>query len=164
MHALPSFRICVDLLLLRRRLPRMLEREPLDILLGRLESWRPTWRRHPPLARDRVEASITVSEAFVLRLGFANTCLYRSMARYAVLRSQGVPALFRMGVHPPPDETGHAWVEDEDGPYREEIEEGQYVITFSHPEGSCAPAPPTARATSSNFGPGPGNELIKRRR
>ena len=59
------------------------------------------------------------------------------MGRYALLRSHGVCATFCMGVNPPPDsDTGHAWVQDEDGPYREEIENGQYVVTFWHPRGA----------------------------
>lgn len=128
---LPSLRTCVNLLRLRRDLPRMLEDEPLDVLLERLDAWRPS--RPRPVSRDRLEASITMAEA-VVRLGLArNTCLYRSMGRYALLHAHGVPALFVMGVRPPPHATGHAWVEDDDGPYREEIEDNQYIVTYVHP-------------------------------
>lgn len=135
----------------------MLEREPLDVLLGRLEARRPSRAR--PLARERLEASITTAEAIAVRLGLANTCLYRSLARYAFLRSHGIPAVFCMGVDPPPKETGHAWIEDEGGPYREEIEEGQYVVTFYHPRHALVPR---AHARSSNLAARPSNELIDR--
>ena len=138
MPSLPSLRVCFDLLVLRRRLPRMLEEEPLDAILARLEAWRPSRRSGPartPSTRRALDESIRATEALITRLHLAtDTCLYRSMGRFALLRSHGVPAVFCMGVKPPPNSVdGHAWVEDESGPYGEEIEDGRYVITFWHP-------------------------------
>lgn len=132
MVALPSLRTCAGLLRLRRRLPRMFESESLDALLARLESWQPA---RPNLSRARVESSIAATEMLVARLRLApDTCMYRSMGRYAILRANGVRVTFRMGVRPPPFRTGHAWIEDENGPYREEIADGDYVVTVVHPE------------------------------
>jgi hypothetical protein len=110
----------------------MVETQSLDVLLAQLESWNPRVRT----TRRTLEDSITVTEALVTRLRLApDTCLYRSMARYALLRGHGVRATFCMGVNPPPySSTGHAWVEDEDGPYRERIDDGQYVVTLWRPQ------------------------------
>lgn len=134
MMPMPSLRTCLDLFVLRLRLPRMMARQPLDMLLDRLGSWRP---RDEDAVRERrvLDESIEVTEAVITRLRLApDTCLYRSMARYALLRGHGVAARFFMGVTPPPDSSaGHAWVEDEAGPYREGGLDGGYVVTFRHP-------------------------------
>jgi hypothetical protein len=131
MRPLPCLRSSVELLLLRVRLPRMFEREPLDALLARLEAWRPSART----TRAKLDASIKTTEALLARLRLVpDTCLYRSMARYALLRGHGVEVLFCIGVSASADGAdGHAWIEDEDGPYGEEIEDGRYVVTYSHP-------------------------------
>ena len=133
LRKVPSLGACVALFRLRRRLPDMLEAEPLDVLLGRLSAGS-RWRRRP-LHRERLEVSISATEAVLTRLGLAsNTCLYRSMGRYALLRSHGIPVIFVMGIGQPPDTaTGHAWLEDDAGPYREKIKQDQYIVTFCHP-------------------------------
>lgn len=111
----------------------MLETSPLDEVLTHLSTWPARGARRA--ARPVLDASIAATERLIRRLQLApDTCLYRSMGRYALLRANGVSALFCLGVRPPPDSTtGHAWVEDEGGPYLEEIEDGGYVVTFSHP-------------------------------
>ena len=133
-----SLGVCLDLLRLRLRLPRLVEREALDVLLDRLARFTPTQRSR---TRAKLDASIKAAEALVTRLGLApDTCLYRSMARYALLRSHGVPAYFCMGVPPSPGGAhGHAWVEDEEGPYGERIEQDAYVVTFCHPQSTYEP-------------------------
>lgn len=134
-----SLRACLELVRLRVQLPRMLETEPLDVLIERLASWRPAHKEpkgrceRPFTQRAQLDASIRATEAVISRLRLApDTCLYRSMGRYALLRGYGVDALFFMGVRGGA-EAGHAWVEDGEGPYGEEIEDGEYVVTFSHP-------------------------------
>lgn len=127
---IPSLRLCVELLRLRRRLPRLVAELPLDRLLVELEAL--------PLRkaeRSVLDRSILTTEAFVRRSKVvADGCLYRALSRYAVLRANGAAAAFCMGVKPPPHaHTGHAWVEDAGGPYLEAIADGAYVVTFVHP-------------------------------
>lgn len=127
----PSLRTCAELLRLRRRLPGMLAKEPIDTLVARLAMWQPSRRN---LSRARLETSIAATEKVIKLLRLAeDTCLYRSMGRYAVLRANGFAVSFCMGIRPPPHRTGHAWIEDDDGPYLEEIGEGDYIVTFTHP-------------------------------
>lgn len=127
--------VCRDLLKLRWALPTRLEHSALDALLEQLTSELPPRR----LPRAWLERSITCGEGLVSRLRIVpDTCLYRALARYAVLSAAGIPVRFRMGLrkssaaeHTSSVLDGHAWVEDELGRYRDEVEEGEpFVVTF----------------------------------
>ena len=64
-----------------------------------------------------------------------NTCLYRSLSRYAVLRRAGRPAVFVMAVRRAQGGNieGHAWIEVDGRPFREpKLAEG-YAVTLRHP-------------------------------
>jgi hypothetical protein len=59
--------------------------------------------------------------------------LYRSLARYAVLRSVGVPARFVMGVDGDGgDVDGHAWLEVDGEPWGETVD-ARFVEAFAYP-------------------------------
>ncbi len=62
-----------------------------------------------------------------------NTCLYRSLGRYAALASVGIPVRFVMGVRPEGDEiVGHAWLEHRGRPLGEVVDP-RFVITYAYP-------------------------------
>ncbi len=115
---------------LRLRLPGWIERESFPSAIRRAE------RSMPRLAMPaaRVEGIAERVDRIVREYHLApSTCLYRAMARYAVLRAAGLQVCFVMGVVPGQDDlAGHAWVEVGGRPYGEELRPG-IVVTFSHP-------------------------------
>lgn len=115
----------------RLRAARLFGRRSLPALLGALT---PRLARDVPL--DVAEAAIAASERLLERLPVVpDTCLYRSLARYAVLRGAGHPARFVMGLDLDPkkrDIEGHAWVELHGQPVGETLEPG-LTVTFSYP-------------------------------
>jgi len=120
---------------LRFRLDRMLRRHSLPGLLGALtpERSQRTERERVPL--PTVEDALLAAEKVIERLRVVpDTCLYRSLARYAVLRSAGHPARFVMGLSPrAPEITGHAWVELDGAPMGETVDDDM-VITYAYPQ------------------------------
>ena len=117
---------------LRLRLDRMLRRHSLPGLLGTLTPERALRERVPlPTVEDALLAAEKVIEH--LRV-VPDTCLYRSLARYAVLRRAGHPARFVMGLSPrAPEITGHAWVELDGAPMGETVDDDM-VITYAYPQ------------------------------
>lgn len=72
-----------------------------------------------------------------------DTCLYRALTRYAILRRAGHAATFVMGMNPRAREdlTAHAWVEINGVPYQEALDE-RMVVTYVYPtEGSASTRP-----------------------
>jgi len=116
---------------LRLRLDRMLKRHSLPGLLGALTP-RHSLSERVPL--PTVEDALLAAERVIERLRVVpDTCLYRSLARYAVLRSAGHPARFVMGLSPSaPEITGHAWVELDGAPMGETVDDDM-VITYAYP-------------------------------
>lgn len=88
-------------------------------------------RRAP---RALAEEAAATSERIATRLRvLPDTCLYRALARYAVLRRAGHPARFVMGLSPvAPEIVGHAWVELDGAPVGETLEP-DLTVTFSFP-------------------------------
>jgi hypothetical protein len=89
-----------------------------------------------PKPLDVVEDALATSQRIVgkLRGAVPDTCLYRSLARYALLRRAGHPVRFVMGLDPKdPSVVGHAWVELDGAPLGEDVPEG-YTVTFAYPE------------------------------
>jgi hypothetical protein len=88
-------------------------------------------RRAP---RDLAEDAARASERLARRLRVVpDTCLYRALARYAVLRHAGHPARFVMGLDPAAAQIeGHAWVELDGEPVGETLAPG-LKVTFSFP-------------------------------
>ena len=64
-----------------------------------------------------------------------DTCLYRALTRYALLRRFGHPAKFVMGMDPRArdDLTAHAWVELDGKPYQEVLD-ARMVVTYVYPD------------------------------
>ncbi len=120
---------------LRFRLDRMLRRHSLPGLLGALTPEGSTRSERERVPLPTVEDALLAAEKVVERLRVVpDTCLYRSLARYAVLRSAGHPARFVMGLSPrAPEITGHAWVELDGAPMGETIDDDM-VITYAYPQ------------------------------
>ncbi len=125
-------RLGAQTLSLRLRLDRMIQRNSMPDLLCALTPKHPSPRRIPlPTVEDALLAAEKVIEH--LRV-VPDTCLYRALARYAVLRSAGYPARFVMGLSPgAPEITGHAWIELDGAPMGETLDD-DLVITYAYPQ------------------------------
>ena len=127
-------RLRTQAIALRLRLGAWLRRRSLPDLLRALSAGP---RAAEPVPLVQVEEALRASEALLSRLHvLPDTCLYRSLTRYAVLSRAGHPARFVMGIKRPSgaEITGHAWVEIGGVPAFEEIEP-ELVVTFSYPSG-----------------------------
>lgn len=95
-----------------------------------------------PLALEDVEEGIRLGEAAASRIasaaGLPDTCLYRALGRFAVLREAGHPARFVMGISAKSSASagealsGHAWLELGGRVHREAID-ADLVVTFAYP-------------------------------
>lgn len=128
-------RLGAQALSLRVRLDRMLRRHSLPGLLGALTPARGEQPERSRVPLPTVEDALLAAEKVIERLRVVpDTCLYRSLARYAVLRSAGHPARFVMGLSPrAPEITGHAWVELDGAPMGETVDDDM-VITYAYPQ------------------------------
>ena len=110
----------------------MLRRHSIPGLLVALTPKHPSPGRIPlPAVEDALLAAEKVIE--LLRV-VPDTCLYRALARYAVLRSAGHPARFVMGLSPgAPEITGHAWIELDGAPMGETLDD-DLIITYAYPQ------------------------------
>ena len=142
------FRIALDLRALRhpRRLVRytslrresalVVDRQSLRVLPAYLDA--PITR---PFAHSLSEATrdLPVLERWVSRFGaLPDTCLYRAVARYVLLRSAGVVP--RLCVGATADHVsdaglvGHAWIELDGAPFLEPDDpRARFTTTWSHP-------------------------------
>jgi hypothetical protein len=114
----------------RLRAPALLGRRSLPDVLAALAP--PHADRAVP--RAVAEAAALDSERLVGRLRVVpDTCLYRSLARWVVLRRAGHAARFVMALDPRSREIeGHAWVELDGEPVGEALEPG-LAVTFTYP-------------------------------
>lgn len=92
----------------------------------------------PPviLTPFQVGQVLRIAEALCRRTHFLpDTCLYRALTRYALLRRSGYAAKFVMGMNPRPREdlTAHAWVELNGVPYRETLDAAM-VVNYVYPD------------------------------
>lgn len=132
MKGVASAIVTAELLALRALLPRWLACEPLDALLAKLSLPR------VPFARaelDRLARAVRRAEAVLDRTtNLPGTCLYRALARYAVLRSAGHAPTFLMGL---PREgsgaAGHAWIEVDGATFAEPDDVSRFKVTFRYP-------------------------------
>ncbi|UJR80436.1 lasso peptide biosynthesis B2 protein [Sandaracinus amylolyticus] len=114
---------------LRIDVVRRFRSDPLDALLASLD--RPTARA--TLTREDVTAGIAFGEGVSRRCAIGpDTCLYRALARYALLRESGYAPRFVMGVDEDDVASGHAWLELDGAPF---LEPGspRFCRTFEHP-------------------------------
>jgi hypothetical protein len=125
--------LAAELLALRLLLPRRLANEKLDDVVRALS---PLGPRQSSASVRALEISMRIVEAVLRRARVVpDTCLYRSLARFAVLRRAGIDARFLMGVRSSPTGVGiagHAWLEV-DGKPRGEPDLLDYAITFAYP-------------------------------
>jgi len=130
MELVVQTRAAIHLAWLRLRLPGLLATESLDDLLARLT---PQVAR-APCSFAGLERALDRAESLADRLPkVPRTCLYRCLARYGVYRRYGFGAVFVMGLSPGgPDEDGHAWLELEGRPYREE-RASEFLVSFRYP-------------------------------
>ncbi|HEY8944207.1 MAG TPA: lasso peptide biosynthesis B2 protein [Polyangiaceae bacterium] len=120
------------LVALRLALPQRLSREPLDELLRSLTPESGARRESVPASGKQ---DLLLIERGLSRLpGIVSTCLFRSLARYAVLRRLGVEAVFVMGIlQEGLAHDGHAWIELAGQPFEEPADVSQYTVTFRYP-------------------------------
>ncbi|MEO7331161.1 MAG: lasso peptide biosynthesis B2 protein [Minicystis sp.] len=138
----PRLRLGAAALSLRLRLGGLLRRRSLPVLLGAIDA------RSTPAARVPLSTALGAlddAQALLsrLRLGrfVPDTCLYRSLARYSILRRAGHPARFVMGLRPSePEILGHAWVELDGAPVGETVDPA-LVVTFAYPDRAAPSAP-----------------------
>jgi hypothetical protein len=114
----------LELLALRLLVQHRFRREPLDRLLARADSGVRT--SHGDLAL--LERDVLRVERLLPRLRLIKlTCLYRSLARYALLRRHGFAASFVMGI----DAAG--LVEVNGAPFAEPEDVSRYRVTYRYP-------------------------------
>lgn len=114
-------------LALRARIARRYEASPLDDLLGSLD------RAGPALDLRDSTFAIQNGERIARHAGIGpDTCLFRALARYALLRRAGHQPRFVMGVDASDPGIGHAWIELDGAPYLEP-HLAPYRRTLEHP-------------------------------
>lgn len=136
-------RLVVEALELRIRLSRRVPKVPLPQLLEELT---PALPPTPLVTLSELGRALRVVEALCRRSHLIpDTCLYRALTRYTLLRRSGYAAQFIMGMDPRPREdlTAHAWVELDGAPYRETLD-ARMVVTYVYPD---APTPAAASGT-----------------
>ncbi len=124
----------VRLVGLRVVLPRWFARSSLDELLERLST---VGRVGEPLTQGVLQYDFERAERLLRRVApLPSTCLYVALGRYAVLRREGYPAAFVMGIADAGQgEPGHAWVEVDGRPFAEPGDVSRYRVTFRYPPG-----------------------------
>jgi hypothetical protein len=118
---------------LRIRLARRVPNVPLPQILTEL-----TPANLPPVSRSPSDVwrVLRLVEALCRRMRVVpDSCLYRALTRYALLRRSGYAAKFVMGMDPRPREdlTAHAWVELDGSPYQEALD-ARMVVTYVYPD------------------------------
>lgn len=119
---------------LRLSLWHRIGRQSLPILLTELT---PSEMPPRPVPLEEVTWSLRTAESLCRRLRVVpDTCLYRALTRYAILRQSGYAAKFVMGMNPKAREdlTAHAWVELDGQPYQETLD-ATMVVNYVYPDG-----------------------------
>jgi len=119
---------------------RGLARRGLDEVVERIDARGAPTRALLDLAS--VQLAVEVAEALCARTPAADTCLYRAIARYGLLRRLGLEPVLVVGVTPgsaldgpaasSDDELGHAWVELAGEPFPPE-RLPRLVVSYRHP-------------------------------
>jgi len=133
-HRFEEARLAAQLVRTRLTLKRRLSGESLDTLIESLCS---PASSAVALRLDRTLRVIRRTEAVLARCpGVPDTCLYRSVGRFAVLRSRGFAVEILMGLpENASDEHGHAWVTIDGAPFEDDDAEeaSRMVVTFRFP-------------------------------
>jgi len=107
-------------------------RMPLDVLLRRIAAKSPleaSRRAAAQLAPVVVRCEALSSRSRLL----PDTCLYRALARFALLRSRGADATFVLALPSGGRGDGHAWVEVDGAPWLEDEDLSSMHVTFCYP-------------------------------
>lgn len=136
----------VSLVRWRIALARRFEREPIDALLRSL----PREERSASATNTAsLLASIARTERWIERARvIPNTCLYRSLARFAVLRERGLQPRFVMAMPASGSGSGHAWIELDDVAVLDDEDLSTMVVTFCYPPRDRTNAPTAQRSNS----------------
>lgn len=125
-----------QMIALRAALLWLVPTHSLPSLLDRLSSG--PMPDSPRISLELLEQSFVLTERMLGRLPLhPNTCLYRALARYALLRRAGHKARFFMGIFDGQDLSGHAWVEISGTPQGETLDP-KPVVTYAYPHPSHA--------------------------
>ncbi len=130
-------RAAIQLSWIRVRLPYLLATQSLDDLLAQLTGAERA-STTGGVSFVALERALDRAERWTERLPLLpRTCLYRCLARYAVFRSHGFPAEFVMAIAPSgPDADGHAWLELDGTPYRED-RAADFLVSFRYPKAAA---------------------------
>ncbi len=123
----PDLSLFAQLLRLRLTIPLRYRRLPLDRLLASLDS--PQDSAPIPHLFQRIQSC----ESWIDRIpGIPRSCLFRSLARFALLRHYGQNVTFLMGLPAAsPSLPGHAWIGVNQCPV--EAATNPYLVTFRYP-------------------------------
>lgn len=126
-----------EMITLLRQAARAYRAGGLPALSGALDA--PGLRPLPPGAPEGGLANADALAALARARPF-RYCLRRSVLRYLVLRAAGYAPVFVIGAERTPELDGHAWIELERQPFREEDDRPRRMtVTYRHK----APAAPT---------------------
>lgn len=124
-------RVAIHLLALRLGLKLKLSRHPLDGLVAELG--RTSNERRNVIELDALCSAIDWAELLADRVpGVGRSCLYRSLGRFGVLSAWGFRPSFVMGIARQEPERGHAWLELDGAPFREDSA-ADFIISFRFP-------------------------------
>ncbi|HMY20104.1 MAG TPA: lasso peptide biosynthesis B2 protein [Polyangium sp.] len=115
---------------------RLMHRVPRESLPRILEELTPHFLPRVTMSASRIWYVIRFEEAVCRRTRvLPDTCLYRALTRYALLRRAGYAAKFVMGMdlRAREDLTAHAWVELDGAPYHETLD-ARFVVTYVYPD------------------------------
>jgi hypothetical protein len=117
---------------LRFSVPLLVRAFPLDRVLGVLTPNASARRSSRPPSLDAIESA---ADAVTRRRPLRTACLERALVRYALLRAEGHPVRFAVGVRPGGCDgfEAHAWVMLEEKPIMER-EPVDYRPTFVWPD------------------------------
>jgi len=127
---------------------RLLRRVPSVPLPRILQELTPTQPPQVGLTASEIWPVVRLVEAICRRIRFMpDTCLYRALTRYALLREAGHAAVFVMGMDPRvrEDLTAHAWVQLDGAPYQEALDP-RLIVNYVYPDDrSTADCPTSSR-------------------
>lgn len=111
-------------------LPTRYDGAPFDDLLRALDGH----TGHGGALSAPLVAAIVRGERAAERIPFLpKTCLFRSLARFAVLRARGIDAAFVMGLPRDGVGDGHAWVEVAGVAVLDDEDLSSMTVTFCYP-------------------------------
>ena len=130
-RVLRRLRLAARYVALRRHIARAYDERALDDLLRALDRAAPR-----EIAIADASAAIVLGERIARRARLdPDTCLYRALARYALLHRAGHAPRFVMGIDEHDPASGHAWVELDGAPFLERPLP-PYRRTLQHPAGA----------------------------